>query len=105
MLLDERQLELAGRAAYEAYRMGKPVGPMGEALPPWGNLRREIREAWRTVADAAVMVATVSLEPLPPRWGKGPETSAERADEAHARVRVVADDSDGDEMPGAGVDA
>jgi hypothetical protein len=57
MLLDPRKLELAGRAAYEAYRIGVDgVAVNGDELPPWTGLKPKIRAAWRMAADAAVMI-------------------------------------------------
>lgn len=122
MILDGRKLDLAGRAAYEAYRIevqGRSV--RGEPLPTWSEQEERIRVAWRMAADAAVMVATGPQEPLPSRWqpldvsGRVqvapldepallPQVGAERAAEAHGRAPVVADDSDGDELPAVGAD-
>lgn len=128
MILDQRRLELAGRAAYEAYRIevqGRSV--RGEPLPTWSAQEERIRVAWRMAADAAVMVATGPQEPLPSRWqpvdkrfpaepvgrftlGPGPflntldPVEVAAYERAHATVSVVADDSDDAELPGVGAD-
>lgn len=50
-----RRLELAGRAAYEAFSAVNRLGDM----PRWDALAPEIRENWRAVADAVLMIAAL----------------------------------------------
>lgn len=69
MMLEGRKLEMAAMAAYEAYRAGvEGIAVNGDELPHWPGLKGPIRVAWRMAADAAVMVATEPLAPLPSRW-------------------------------------
>lgn len=51
-------LELFGRAAYEAYCQctGGRSAVTGAELPTWDNQRPDIREAWRAAADAVLMM-------------------------------------------------
>jgi len=70
MILDRHKLELAGQAAYEAWRrgMGDPQNVAGESYR-WGDMPERVRESFRMAADAAVMVANgPTLTPLPSRW-------------------------------------
>ncbi len=68
-MLQGKKLELAGMAAYEAYRMGVDgVAVNGDELPHWPGLKESIRVAWRMAADAAVMMANSPTPPLPSRW-------------------------------------
>ena len=43
-----------GQAAYEASLKGILARPAGGPHPPWNKLPAHIREAWETVAKAAV---------------------------------------------------
>jgi len=59
-------LDLLGRVAYEAYLQmtGGRSLILGDKLPNWEDQRPDIREAWRAVADAVVMMANIRYERL-----------------------------------------